>query len=174
MQNKSSFTGRLDIKAFTLIELLVVVLIIGILAAVALPQYQLSVEKARATEAMVNLRAVHNAVELYYLANGAYPTSLDEIDVETPANHYFYYDYVRNIAVRLSSFHKGTEGRQYMIFRMLDHQTWNPSLPNAGCNLIVTDNGTSSIATKLCKNLCQTSTLTTVWGGGEKGCRFNM
>ena len=66
---------------FTLIELLVVVLIIGILAAVALPQYQTAVEKSRATQALAILKSMGQAYQSYYMANGEYPQSFDELDV---------------------------------------------------------------------------------------------
>ncbi|MDO5765726.1 MAG: prepilin-type N-terminal cleavage/methylation domain-containing protein [Elusimicrobiales bacterium] len=69
---------------FTLIELLVVVLIIGILSAVALPQYTKAVEKSRATEALTLMRSVAEAVRLYHLSNGSYPASLDDLDVTIP------------------------------------------------------------------------------------------
>ena len=71
-------------QAFTLIELLVVVLIIGILAAVALPQYQKVVEKSRATQAFTLLKSVHQAIKDYQLANGTYPTSFDELSIDIP------------------------------------------------------------------------------------------
>ena len=54
---------------FTLIELLVVVLIIGILAAIALPQYERAVMRSRVAEILVTMRSVMPAMEEYCLAN---------------------------------------------------------------------------------------------------------
>ena len=67
---------------FTLIELLVVVLIIGILAAVAVPQYQVAVMKSRLASTIPGVTAIAQAAEVYYLANGEYPKDdVRELDV---------------------------------------------------------------------------------------------
>ena len=75
MNNKRTKQG------FTLIELLVVVLIIGILAAVALPQYQVAVAKSRLTRLIPAVKAIKTGAEVYYLANAEYLDDVRNFDI---------------------------------------------------------------------------------------------
>ncbi len=77
-------SAKRNLNGFTLIELLVVVLIIGILAAIALPQYEKAVEKSRAGQVLSLLRSVGDANQRYYMANGKYAEKFDDLDVTVP------------------------------------------------------------------------------------------
>ena len=77
---------------FTLIELLVVVLIIGILAAIAVPQYTKAVEKARMAEAISTGRSLVNAIKVAQLANGG-PVTWDMLDIEPPTSNTWEYTF---------------------------------------------------------------------------------
>ena len=73
MQNK---------KGFTLLELLVVVLIIGILAGIALPQYQKAVMKSRYSAMMDIVNAINDAEDRYYLLHDKYASTFDGLDID--------------------------------------------------------------------------------------------
>ncbi len=77
--------GKQTPNGFTLIELLVVILIIGILAAVAVPQYQKAVAKSRYAKLKPLVKALAEAEEVYYLANGKYTIDVDDLDINLPS-----------------------------------------------------------------------------------------
>ena len=72
-------------NGFTLIELLVVILIIGILAAVALPQYTLAVNKTRFASLRSTAMSLVKASEAYFLANNEWATDFDSLALDLPA-----------------------------------------------------------------------------------------
>ena len=67
---------------FTLLELLVVVVIIGILAAIALPQYRKAVARAELTQIINSVKSITNSQERYYLIYGAYAANLQGLDID--------------------------------------------------------------------------------------------
>ena len=76
-------------RGFTLVELAVVVVIIGILAAFAVPKFLASVERSKAAEAYNYLSTIQAAQERYHARQGKYAANISDLDVAIPAISYF-------------------------------------------------------------------------------------
>ena len=140
--NLASQGREITARGFTLIELLVVVLIIGILAAVAVPQYQKAVMRSRMTQAFITGRAFINAQNVYFLANGKYATDFNKLDIKfvTPVKWYY------SIS---------TDGHLYTGYNN-DEIAWDfyPSSKKAYCLVKKTTTQTNNWK-KLCETLTQ-------------------
>ena len=71
-------------KGFTLVEVMVVVAIVGILSAVALPQYITTLEKSRSAEAVSNIGSLRSSFDRYWYQNAAGTTDIDDLDIDNP------------------------------------------------------------------------------------------
>ena len=84
-------------RGFTLIEVLVVVIIIAVLAAVAVPQYQKAVLKSKFSSLMPTTKAICDGNEAYYMAHGGYANAANELDVSTTNNENMTFELSRDL-----------------------------------------------------------------------------
>jgi len=158
-------------KAFTLIELLVVVLIIGILAAIAVPKYQVAVAKSRLSTLKDVVKSIKNAEEVYYLANGSYTDKLEDLDitlpgyVETDDNGWLVFNWgkcginLTNTSCVIPNFFS------FQRYYTNQNNSNNSNLVNC---LAVADN---SVANKVCQ--METGNDTPFWSGNSIGYSWN-
>jgi prepilin-type N-terminal cleavage/methylation domain-containing protein len=175
---------NLNKKAFTLIELLVVVLIIGILSAIALPQYRLASAKAKVNRDAASLRAVKEAFERYYMTYGKYPPSrstieslnelLDvQITLQDAKTTFTNFD---DLYVMFKT--TFSAGKEVSIAFILDKYSGGSHAFLKGNNAVCAITSKTlvepdDLIQKVCKSICGHDNLIVVWSSGQYGCVAN-
>ena len=159
---------------FTLIELLVVVLIIGILAAVALPQYQKAVLKSRFSGVISNTATIAKALEIYYLANSTYPSSLQDIDISISGctssatyiscpNADYYYWHWEDSAGKTENFIAGLLKNKLGLAYLQYTQGGNSYIPSRAKQKYCWADSTNNAANQICQSMQGTPDGTDNW-----------
>lgn len=97
-------------KGFTLIELLIVVLIVGILSAVVLPQYEKAVARSRLAGMISLASSIAQAEQRYFLANGEYTLDVTNLDISLPSDF--------TLVSETETYHRYSNGK--LIVRLIE------------------------------------------------------
>ncbi|MGL4222228.1 MAG: pilin [Shewanella sp.] len=130
-------------KGFTLIELMIVVAVIGVLAAIAIPQYQNYVAKAELGGALSSVSALKTNVEDYIANNGSFPveasTTAASLGAPTPNNGTIKFGVGTNsIDYAINSGSEKVKGVTMSLKRDSTNQSWSCKV-NKGSNSLITN-----------------------------------